>query len=242
MVEKKYIDPLSLFEGSYKNFWLIVEKRLGEINPTSKFFKLNYMYKTTQLKLFSARYHFTNMMSIYKREDSGTKENQDKLRAEVDSFFFSLKSSLDLLGQEIKIVYDLDDLKEEKLNINIVKDKMKKLNEPLGFFIYDEMEKEWFKNFKLYRDVVSHRNLPIMCYHIKIGINEEEIIPIILKKHKDLTEYLSESEIIKEFKILYGLTRKKFNIMEVYFRDDPTDLSPKGNLLEKYLQIVYLIF
>jgi len=124
-------DLKNLYNGDYRLFINEIKKHIGKIDKKSPFLRLYYLNNTTEFKLYSANYHFERAILLFKEGKLSSIENQNQIWAEIEAFYFTLKSALDILAQEIKIVYLIKDIPEDKININIVKDKLKKMKERL---------------------------------------------------------------------------------------------------------------
>lgn len=224
----KYVNPISFFNGDYSDFIVKIDKNLDKIDPADNYFRLNYMHKTTKFKIKSSEYHLNRIIDLFREGSFGSLENQEKIRAEIDAFFFSLKSSLDLLAQEIKIVFSINDIPEKRVNIDIIKDYLVSKNEKLGLYLKSEMDKNWYSDFKIYRDVTSHRLMPIMQVGLIFG-DKSKLSSNLINKKEELKGYTSEEEIKKYVDKIFNISLVSNHIRELYLRDDPSDVSPNGN-------------
>jgi hypothetical protein len=218
---------------TYLDFLKNISENLGALDSENILYRLYYINKTTNLKLFDAKYHFERMKKIFEETKFCTEEDQNIFFAEVDSFFNSLRNVFDLLSQEINIVFLNSSFNEENVNISSIFNYNLSNNESevelvkLKEVFSDELKKTWFADFKLYRDVTSHRIRPLKQVSLTFGaIGKIPTYDIFIKKNTDLLRFYSHSELLEEYSNLFGISWVENHYREIMIRDNPTDIRP----------------
>lgn len=118
--------------------------------------------KSCLFKLFSCKYRFEKLLELRSEGNMSSQNNRNKIYAEIEAFFFTIDSALDMLAQEINCLLGLD-VKTNAVSFKSIVTPLKKSVSEKSKTLSVELEKfstsELFENMKNIRNITTHRNI-----------------------------------------------------------------------------------
>jgi len=122
---------------------------------------LYLQHETTVYKIKAARYFMNKMRELLPVREAISLDDINVFSFQVDAFLLTLSSTLDSLGAEINLVYNLEYNKNEIYFDGLVKDRrLISLESDLQGYLEEEIYQSWYSYFRTLRNQTAHRLFP----------------------------------------------------------------------------------
>lgn len=172
-------------------------------------------HDSTYGKIRFAKYHYYILNQLYRPDVTERRpDTENWVRAEMNAIITSLYSALDSLAYEINLVYQL---KFKPSEVHIYHNHMMReaccfrcavpTTEPIWKHLSNQLDNSWFTELNRLRNIIVHKNMPVLQLTITVGTNVTRIImpddpsntdPQVTPTRNDFSKYLEVNQYCKD--------------------------------------------
>jgi hypothetical protein len=117
-------------------------------------------HESTYSKIKFAQYHYHILDQLYQPKiTQRERDTQHWVRAEMHSIIINLYSALDSLAQQINCIYHMG-FSPSEINFNHFRYQIPQ--GPIKSHLDKELKPDWFDTFNKFRNLMVHKNLPVL--------------------------------------------------------------------------------